>query len=421
VLAAASSQPDYDRRNRERVHRDAKGEVVRDRYGRPVPADPALLNMGSLGRLSSQAHAHYGLPEIKLSDDPEVLKKQPEAFALSLGWPGEPVRTFAHEQAQACYDLALLAMEMGGGGAEALAMIHLGAALHYVQDVSNPLHNVQVGHYDFFVEATLRSVLESLKTAGGLLVERRGFAGIGLSILTNHHLVAEELANRILFAGATGDDAEPYPGFRLAPFEKGLKELLISVADQSLMAAVQAEAPASELARALAFVGARSGPEIYGRSFAVTAPAVHSGEVEVEGSRIALAEVFDPDSEKVLPELRALDPLLRGAMARGVGASRLLISRFARDSGLGAGLALAPVGSSARPSALGGFARRRLDALDAQDERRARFLAAPPPPSSRGVQWGYALGELLVVLLLGLAGFALLRRRSNSPSASRAG
>jgi len=412
VLADASAQPDYDRRNCDRYHRDEAGEVTKDRYGRPVPADPALLNMGSLGKLSSQAHAHYGLPEIEMSSDPEVLKSRPEAFALSLAWPDEPVRTFAHEQAQACYDLALLAIERGGEGARTLAMLHLGAALHYAQDVSNPLHNVQVGHYGFFVEAKLQSILESLKTAGGLLGDRRGFGGIGLTILTSHHLIAEEIADKILFAGTEGADAEPYPGYRVAPFEADLRRLLAAEADSGLLAAAQTAAPAAQLTRALALLGAPIGPALYRHTFAATAPPVHSGEVEVEGGEIELQEVLGSDAEAVLAEIAALDPLFRAAMARGVGASRLLISRFARDAALGSGAP--PAARTEAAAALERFARGRLDALDAQDERRARYLASPPPPASTGVQWSFAVGELIALLLVALLGLRLLRRRGRA-------
>ena len=412
VLAAASAQPDYDRRNCDRYHRDEAGEIVMDRHGRPLPADPALLNMGSLGKLSSQAHAHFGLPEIELSADPEVLKSRPEAFALSLAWPDEPVRTFAHEQAQACYDLALLAMEMGGEGAETLAMLHLGGALHYVQDASNPLHNVQIGLYDFFVEATLQSIFESLRTAGGLLGVRRGFAGIGLTILTSHHLIAEEIADKILFAGTEGADPEPYPGYRVGPFAVELQRLLAAEADSGLLAAAQGGAAAAELARALALLGASVGPKIYGHTFAATAPPVHSGEIEVEGGDIVLREVLDTDAERVLMEVGAMDGLFRAAMARGVGASRLLISRFARDAGLA--VAGPPTAAEGNSAALERLASWRLDALDAQDERRARYLASPPPPASQGVQWGYAAGELIALLLVLLAARAILRRSARS-------
>ena len=70
----ASRLPDDDQRNRDRfLHDDIRGRVY-DKLGRPLPEDPATLEMGSLTGLSSQAHAHYGLPHLAFSDEPSVLK-----------------------------------------------------------------------------------------------------------------------------------------------------------------------------------------------------------------------------------------------------------------------------------------------------------------------------------------------------------
>ena len=77
VLAKASRWPDDDERNRNRFAHDATRAVRQDPFARPLPADPRQLDMGSLSGTSSQAYAHYGLPVLEFSSDPEVLKKEP--------------------------------------------------------------------------------------------------------------------------------------------------------------------------------------------------------------------------------------------------------------------------------------------------------------------------------------------------------
>src|SRR5438445_648830 len=76
LLELASRWPDDDERNRHRyLHDPRTRQIVRGPDGSPIPYDPATLDFGSLTGTTSQGHAHYGLVEVPLSDDPEVLKK----------------------------------------------------------------------------------------------------------------------------------------------------------------------------------------------------------------------------------------------------------------------------------------------------------------------------------------------------------
>ena len=187
-----------DQRNRERLAYDADRKPLRDKKGQPVPADPALLNFGKLGFLSSQAHAHYGLPQLQFSDDPEVLKTDPRRFAVASSYPKGPVLTLAAEMAQEHLDLALLASlcatPEGAPAGRALTHLYTGQAFHYLEDVSNQVHTVQVGLYDFFVDAFKARLMMSLRTGGGYLGPLRSLSSIGIDILTNHHTLSEALA-----------------------------------------------------------------------------------------------------------------------------------------------------------------------------------------------------------------------------------
>jgi hypothetical protein len=182
LLAAASRWPDDDKRNQDRFFRDARRELVKAGDGSPMPYDPATLDFGGLSGPTSQGHAHYGIVEGPLSDDPEVLKKDPRRFAVP-----PTAHAYGREFAQLYTDLAGLAEN------EALSATFAGAAFHHIEDVCNQIHTVQVGIYEFFESAFLQSKLRDVKTLGGLLGERYSLKRIGLRLIANHHLMSEDL------------------------------------------------------------------------------------------------------------------------------------------------------------------------------------------------------------------------------------
>src|SRR5438270_3294771 len=133
-----------------------------------MPYDPATLDFGSLTSTTSQGHAHYGLVEGPLSDDPEVLKKDPRRFAVP-----PTAHAWGAELAGIYTDLSLLAASSDLHGREWLAACFAGAAFHHIEDVANQIHTVQVGIYDFFRDAWVQSKLRDLTTLGGVLGPRR--------------------------------------------------------------------------------------------------------------------------------------------------------------------------------------------------------------------------------------------------------
>ncbi len=183
VLATAAAAPDLDARNQNRLLRDGRGRAVRLADGGLVPVDPMVLAIGRPTGVSSQAHAHYGLPPMMRSDDPAVLKADPRRFAM----PPE-IETYAAANAQLWTDLAVLA---GRWGQPTLAVIHEGAWQHYAEDVANQVHTVQVGIYDFFYDAKVQSFLEWFRSLGGLWRAPLEFRQIGVTIVSNHHLLSE--------------------------------------------------------------------------------------------------------------------------------------------------------------------------------------------------------------------------------------
>src|SRR5437870_8967334 len=197
LLAAASRWPDDDERNRHRYLRGPDRGIVPAQDGSPVPYDPATLDFGSLTGSTSQGHAHYGLVTGPLSDDPEVLKKEPWRFAVP-----PTAHAYGAELAQLYTDLALLAASSNLPGREWLATCFAGAAFHHVEDVGNQIHTVQVGIYEFFRDAWFQSKLRDVRTLGGLLGERRSLRQIGVRLIANHHLFLEDLFAKRVQANA---------------------------------------------------------------------------------------------------------------------------------------------------------------------------------------------------------------------------
>lgn len=202
LLAAASRWPDDDERNRRRYLRDERThQAVTAPDGSPMPYDPATLDFGSLTGTTSQGHAHYALVDEPLSDDPEVLKKEPWRFAVpptAHAWGVELVDVYT--------DLAWLARQSGLPSAPWLEATFAGAAFHHLEDICNQIHTVQVGIYEFFQSAFLQSKMRDLTTLGGVFGRRNSLEQIGLRLIANHHLMSEDLFARHM---VMPDDAAP--------------------------------------------------------------------------------------------------------------------------------------------------------------------------------------------------------------------
>lgn len=363
VYAAASRLPDDDERNRDRFRHDDRRGRVYDSWGRPLPDDPATLEMGGLTGLSSQAHAHYGLPHLAFSDEPSVLKSDPRRFAIP-----PTVHTFGADFADSYTLLAALASRLPGG--QRLALTHAGAAAHHIEDVANQIHTVQVGIYAFFVDAKIESIKEDLASIGGLVRPRPSFASIGIDIISNHHVLAEALYAKHLL-----NPSDPVAARTLAPVTAGAAK-----------AAACTPGFGRAIAEKLIDQSSYEGPQVYA---AIRAAAQRrwsrAGQHFGDGD--------DPDA--------ALRP---GADLSGffdlevTGARRALVA-------LGdwwASFATCAALDDDAVRALGEqLVRQRLDALDAA-EARARMYTPKPPDANRRNWWipiGYVV-VLIVVLLL---------------------
>jgi hypothetical protein len=364
AFAAASRLPDDDFRNRDRFRHDDRRERQYDAWARPLPDDPATLEMGGLTGLSSQAHAHYGLPHLAFSDEPSVLKSDPRRFAIP-----PTVHTFGADFADSYTALALLAARLPGG--ERLALTHAGAAAHHIEDVANQIHTVQVGIYEFFVDAKIESIKEELKSVGGLLRPRPGFVSIGIDIISNHHVLAESLYAKHLL-----NPSDPVATRTLAPLDGAAPKPTTCAPDFG-----------RTITEKLIEQSSYEGPKVYA---AIRAVAQH------RWSRVGQHFGDDDDPDAALKPDAELGSFFDLEIT---GARRALVAIGDWWAQFGACRTLSDDAAGALAEKL---VRARLDALDAA-EARARMYAPKAPEENRRNWWipiGYVLVALVAVLLV---------------------
>ena len=361
LAALASRLPDDDKRNVERFSHDPDRRIRRDASGRPIPRDPAQLDMGALTGLSSQAWAHYGLPSVEFSDSPDVLKTDPRR------WASPPTaRAFAPEMAQMHTDVALAAATAGTPGGRPLAYVWLGAAHHYVEDVANQIHTLQAV-YPFFVDAKLESWKENLFSLWGWLRPRPGFEEIGLGIIRNHHLFLEDFWGARVFEAAEGRGSVPGA-------VAGLDALVAGDAGEEAALDGLRLDPAGPFARSIAEqlvdVSSREGADVYLAARDIARPRLSRARYVYEAGTADSELRPSPDPAR-LARFYELE-------ARGFGRAASAVRRHVRlfdEEVARAGRSEADR-LAVRGAALERLVADRMAARDAEDARLAAWLAA---------------------------------------------
>jgi len=311
--------------------------------GKPTPYDPATLDFGSLTGTSSQGHAHYGLVEGPLSDDPEVLKKEPWRFAVP-----PTAHAYGPEFVQLYTDLAALAARSGLPSAKWLEAAFAGAAFHHLEDVCNQIHTVQVGIYEFFQSAFLQSKLRDLRTLGGLFGERKSLEEIGIRLVSNHHLLSEDL------------------------FAKHVGELTINFdqTDPDI-------AKAPDLARGIIEKSSREAPEIYRLAWHYSAKTLRDGVSghEFDGAKGDDPDAYVADSPEAKEAIRKFYTLQEVGLRRAVTAVREWQRRFP------------PPEHDPVPQLLGYHAQAA--------QRRASWR--PAALANPKIAWGYPIAATVIV------------------------
>jgi hypothetical protein len=361
VAAFSSRLPDDDKRNVERFAHDADRRVRRDAAGQPIPADPAQLDMGALTGLSSQAHAHYGLPALQFSDSPEVLKSDPRRFAYP-----PTAKAFAPEFAQIHTDLAIGAATSGTPGGRALSWVWLGAAHHYVEDVGNQIHTLQAV-YPFFVDAKMQSWKEDALSLWGLLRPRPGFVEIGIGIIKNHHLFLEDLWGARVSDAAEGRPAPAGAIAGLAALEAG---------DARMEAALDARALtphgpfAQAIAEELVEASSREGADVYLVARDVANPRLSSSRYVYQAGTADSELRPSPDKAR----LATFYELESRGFARAASAVRRHVLLFQEEVARAGGSEEARL--AVRDAALRRLVASAVDAMDAREARLSAWLSS---------------------------------------------
>jgi hypothetical protein len=367
ILSAAAAAPDRDERNQSRLWRSRQGRAMRLADGSVIPVDPMVLSLGRATGVTSQAHAHYGLAAVPKSEDPSILKADPRRFAMPAS-----IETYAAANAQLWTDMAILA---GAAGQPTLAAIHEGAWQHFAADVANQVHTVQVGIYEFFVDAKVQSILDWFWGAGGLLHPPAAFRDIGITIVANHHLLSEFYFMKRMDEVVAGSP-------RQSP---RARQVLAALGDddaafrQDLLAAGQRDDWAAAMVGRLIELSSHEGADLYRvtRGFAqrrfsqvgVTFDYTH------DDPDACVRPAGDADAAAALTRYYAL---YESAFRRTGTIARLWQERYRQ----------AVVQPGADQAAVARIVKRQLDYWQAADTRRTAWLAdktllTPPSLASR--------------------------------------
>jgi hypothetical protein len=396
LLAIASRWPDDDERNRYRFRYSADREVVHASDGSILPEDPATLDFGGLTGTTSQGHAHYGLVEGPLSDDPEVLKKDPRRFAIP-----KTAHAYGAELAQLYTDLALLAGASDLPGRDWLATCFAGAAFHHIEDVGNQIHTVQVGFYDFFRDAFLQSKLRDLVTLGGVFGPRRSLKQIGVRLVANHHLFSEDLFAKRVAEAISGAPGSAEVRDAIAGLDRDDPGLVVE-AERRL--ARSPDSFGGDLAQSVIELSSPEGAEVYRLAYTLSARTLRQGGGhEYDGSKGDDPDAYlappSPERDRALARFYALEG--RG-LRRAATALRLWERQF--EAAL-----------RARPAEIRtGAVARTVSFLDRYQTEAATRRASyqPEKETASAISWGYPIAAVALVCSAVVL-FARKRRRGN--------
>jgi hypothetical protein len=327
ALRMGSVYPDLDRRNQDRLYRTADGKVVLTAKGDTVPFDPMTLNWGNLTGLSSQASAHIGLNHERHSSDPGVLTVTPWNFVAAIGYPTDSVESYAEANAQMYTDLSYITALGGGSGADMLSALFAGNAMHYIADVGNPIHTLQVGIKDIYTDATMQYWLGRLKTVFGLLGHTPSRNSIGLDILSNYHTLSEKLfqaelreAVRLDSAGKK-DSISPAMKGALDKFRNGdptFRRVLTSLMVNSARKAAYPEY-GRLIAGAVIDSGFEDGAAIYRLTRTIAVSSLRKAGVRVDFDTIPESRVWEFIRDRSDPSIRAALDTFNIVQGRGLG------------------------------------------------------------------------------------------------------
>lgn len=382
ALAMGSIFVDFDRRNQDRLLRDAEGNPRLTTQGDTVPWDPMTLNMGRLTGPTSQAHAHYGLNHLPKSSDPAVMRSAPYNYVVALGFPG-PVETYAEQNAEIYTALAQLTLIEGGSGMTTLSAFYAGSACHFIADVANAVHTLQGGTPGIENDITLARLLRQLKAGFGLWGTVPSRIELSMDILANLHTLSEKLfqveLSEALMAAAQGDESSIPESMQAAPAALTRGDTAMFVTYHALVNNAMRGTRYPEFGRLIASAvvddSYQDGAEILRLTRAMANNTVRRATLAIDFDTIPDDRVWDyigsRASTNTQNALRRFNDLEIKGLKRANEATRAWWYAY--------GLLASPPASrrnEARNTILGRLVAEQLAYLNAADERRETWLGS---------------------------------------------
>ncbi|MBL6976276.1 MAG: hypothetical protein ISR64_11135 [Deltaproteobacteria bacterium] len=385
LVREESVRPDDDGRNQARIAMAQDRSPLGGTHG-PYPEDPAVMDLGGLEGLASQAHAHYTLASHGLTASPVALWRQPELFAAATVVPDGPL-TLGPAMVKAHFIMALFAASWDDPASRRLSLAYLGHALHYIQDASTPMHTVQAGAPCVVIKALTAFAGRALVTLGGYAGDLKHPFSVAADFISNYHLWIE----------TAWDERGPWiapewtftpsrtPGIATGPWRDH---------GSALDAAMDVADEAADRVRHL-------GPELYKRACEQSLPVLGEYGFELEDGRFRAEDYFRDSAEP-----NAIIGPGGQAVQTAVVASITLVRAYARL----AAWASTPEGGRTLADRL---LKERLPALSAREARLMAFMDDNPDGvSPKGPQRfpSVVVLEALVLLLVAWATARLVRR-----------
>jgi hypothetical protein len=237
------------------------------------------------------------------------------------------VESYAEANAQMYTDLSYITALGGGSGADMLSALFAGNAMHYIADVGNPIHTLQVGIKDIYTDATMQYWLGRLKTVFGLLGHTPSRNSIGLDILSNYHTLSEKLfqaelreAVRLDSAGKK-DSISPAMKGALDKFRNGdptFRRVLTSLMVNSARKAAYPEY-GRLIAGAVIDSGFEDGAAIYRLTRTIAVSSLRKAGVRVDFDTIPESRVWEFIRDRSDPSIRAALDTFNIVQGRGLG------------------------------------------------------------------------------------------------------
>ncbi|MBM4386681.1 MAG: hypothetical protein FJ088_03020, partial [Deltaproteobacteria bacterium] len=365
TLVFASVQPDEDFRNMNRFAYDGKRKPILDEDGGHVTRDPMILNMGNSEGLSSQAHAHYFLPPLGLASEIRLLITNPARFIIPAGF-GDTVETYGSDMAEMHAALAIIAASARFKGSEYLKYLFMGQAMHYMEDLSLPLHTVQIGTSSFVFRALFNYFIRATATFGGVFGEMLSFGEYGINLIKNYHLISEEYIGKHIGKLSAKPDKEGKKETKgnQEIFGKNDQDILRWIEWQDKEYLDSKGGYIKGLAEKTAFLSSYEGEALYKLAYKLFCPELRSYDTGLEDGEFEMDQYdcFSDDPER----LKIFNAVIVNSFKRAATSVRLLKEHV--EGKTGGRL------NNSYVETLNRLVRNRLDHLDAADARLSLYL-----------------------------------------------